>query len=248
MTMVWSVKPDWNSYTGDASMDDHGEWPQTWTDDVETPPWKPRWGDVLSPLGDDLSPDTDPFDMDPFGMDEDDIAFELHTSVFQVSEGDLTTIYIIPLDYEHIWKIRLYIRELEDNGLDGTEDQEDQGVAAPPVEDDNMTPRGRTLAVLYGSGSGSDSESEIGLTDGSGSEEEEDERALNDVYRTLFPDDGSDELRVPQQVKDNCREGLRIVEDIMDRADRRMNENDFVELCNIFKDVFQMKGSDEVVS
>jgi len=221
MTVTWSVKPEWDSYIGDATLEEHGEWPHLWSSEVDQPPWLPHWGDFLAPGFPEI-----------VNLDDDEVAYELHTSVFQVPEGDLTRIYNVPLEYEHIWTIRLYIRELEDNGLDGTEDHEDD-------EEGTMTPEG---TVPPEDVEESDDEFEIGLTDGS-SDEEEDEITIG-VARQLFPE----ELVVPQQVKDNCREGLRILEEIMDREVPLMKENDYVELCNIFKDVFQMRGSQEVIT
>jgi hypothetical protein len=220
MTLTWSVKPELSSYVGDASPEEHGGWPQTWTSEIDPPPWLPHWGNFLAPGFPDI-----------VNLDDDEVAYELHTSVFQVPEGDLTRIYNVPLEYEHIWTIRLYIRELEDNDLDGTEDQGDDEEQEEPV-----TPEWRPPSVLEES----DDESEIGLTDGSSSEEE----LTIDLVRQLFPE----ELMVPQQVKDNCREGMRILEEIMDREVPVMRENDYVELCNIFKDVFQMRGSQEVIT
>ena len=211
MTLAWSVKPAWDSYIGDATLEEHGEWPQTWTSEVDPPPWYPHWGDILAPGFPEIS-----------RIDDEEIAYELHTSIRPSvpfhgdPEGDLTAIYDVPLEYEHIWMMRLYIRELEDNGLDGTEDH----VAEEDVEE-------------------SDDEFEIGLTDGSSDDEQE-----TNVVRQLFPG----EPVVPQQVKDNCREGMRILEEIMGREVPVMKENDYVELCNIFKDVFQMKGSLEVIT
>jgi hypothetical protein len=218
MTVAWSVKPDWDSYVGDATLEEHGEWPQTWIADVDPPPWYPHWGDILAPGFPGIS-----------RIADEEIAYELHTSILRVPSGDLTAIFNVPLEYEHIWTIRLYIRELEDNDLDGTEDH----------EEGTMTPEG---TVPPEDVEESDDEYEIGLTDGS-SDEEEYELTI-DVARQLFPE----ELVVPQQVKDNCREGLRILEEIMDREVPVMKENDYVELCNIFKDVFQMRGSQEVIT
>jgi hypothetical protein len=245
MTLTWSVKPEWPSYVGDASYEEYGEWPQTWTSEIDPPPWLPHWGNFLAPGFPDI-----------VNLDDDEVAYELHTSVFQVPEGDLTRIYNVPLEYENMWTIRLYIRELEDNDLDGTEDvaeeaaedQEEQEVQDGPEEP--VTPEWRPLSVVEGvpleSDSDSDDESEIGLTDGSDSEEEFEvspEQAIG-IVRQLFPE----EPVVPQHVKDNCREGLRILEEIMGRETPVMKENDYVELCNIFRDVFQMKGSHEVVT
>jgi hypothetical protein len=236
MTLTWTVKPEWSSYVGDASPEEHAEWPHLWTSEVDTPPWHPHWGNFLAPGFPDI-----------VNLDDDEVSYELHTSVFQIPEGDLTRIYNLPLEYEHIWTIRLYVRELEDNDLDGTEDQEEQE-AHEVAEEGVVTPRGRQLSDGYGTtvGSYSDSDSEIGLTDDSDSGSEFDvspEQAIG-IVRQLFPD----EHVVPQHVKENCRNGLRVLEEIMAREGQVMQENDYVELCNVFRDIFQMRGSDEVVS
>jgi hypothetical protein len=245
MTVTWSVKPEWDSYSGDASLEEHGEWPHLWSSEVDQPPWYPHWGDILAPGFPEIS-----------RIDDEEIAYELHTSIrpfvpFQGDpEGDLTAIYNVPLEYEHIWTIRLYIRELEDNGLDGTEDHEedeDQEDEQGAENQEPMTPEGRQLIS-------DDSDTEYSLSEDSDDEFEVTQEEAMGIVRQLF----HGESVIPQQVKDNCREGLRILEEIMEReavlataAGGRlpgMRETDFVELCNIFKDVFQMRGSQEVLT
>jgi hypothetical protein len=262
MTVTWSVKPEWDSYVGDATLEDHGGWPHLWSSEVDPPPWHPHWRDILAP---------GLINLDISRIDDEEIAYELHSSIrpfvpFQGDpEGDLTTIYNVPLEYEHIWTIRLYIRELEDNGLDGTEDHEEDEDDGED-EDAPMTPEGRQhhittidanwLESAASAWDPTDDDSETSDTEFSLSEDSEDseDEITIGVARQLFPG----ENMVPQQVKDNCREGMRILEEIMEReADLAaaaggrlpgMRENDFVELCNIFKDVFQMRGPQDVMS
>jgi len=239
MTHVWSVRPEWTSYAGDASYEELHEWPQTWSSDTEDPPWLPHWGNFLAPGFPDIA-----------NLDDDEVAYELHTSVFQVPEGDLTRIYNIPLAYEHMWTIRLYIRELEDNDLDGTEIEEIADVQEPSTPTNDPMPM-----VLIPDSS---SESEIEMTD---DEEDEGQSNVGDILedmrvsaeaqgwrilrpRELFPI--VNEVRIPQQVKENCHEALRILEAIMETDDRTLMENDFVELCNVLKDIHQMRGDQEV--